>query len=87
MSNQVEGVEVVPYERNGRLNVSLREKRKPSPLQECVGDAMRGKHYGNREAVQAAFKEAREACRARISKDGGVYHGTANAGSHQSVEG
>ena len=87
MSNQVEGVEVVPYERNGRLNVSLREKRKPGPLQQCVGDAMRGKHYGSREATQAAFKEAREACRARITRDGGNNNGTANAGSNQSVEG
>lgn len=73
---------VFPYERNGRLNVSLREKRKPSPVQQCVGDAMRGKHYGSREATQAAFKEAREACKLRVSRNGGVYDG---AKSNQSL--
>lgn len=66
---------VVPYEKNGRLNVGLREKRKPSPVQQCVGDAMRGKHFGSREKVQEAFKENRERCKALVAKNGGVYHG------------
>lgn len=52
---------------NGKV-IKATRSRSASGFNTCVGDAMRGKKYGDKDALTAALKSAVHACGGRSSK-------------------